>query len=113
MQLLSLAGNLLLLQVLPPHSHREDEAASSHPCCQIEDAINALGVSDQYTCEIRSENDFSEASSSGIDDALAIDRRCILGDEIAEIVAEYGFRETEEDCCSKRLAESGECHSDG
>lgn len=111
-KVLSFWNFLLLSQILPSHSPCENEAGCSQPCSQVENAINTLGVSDQYTRKIFSRNKASKSSSPNDNDTLSIDRRCVFWEEISKTIAEYSFCETEEQGCSKRLAERDERHGD-
>ena len=104
---------LFFSQVLPSHSPREYKAANSHPCCQIENAIDTLRVSDQDTREISPGHNFPENCSTSINNTLTIDCGCVFGDESSKTVTKYSFRETEKCRSSKRLAEDDQCHGDG
>ena len=111
--MLSFRNLALLSYILRTHPPRIYETA--HRCFsdQVENAIHTLRIRNQHASEVHSGNIYPKSGSGCIDDSLRIGKRCVLGNESLETVAEDGAGETEKKCSSEGLAERDERHGKG
>lgn len=94
-KMLSFRNLTLLSYILRTHTPRIYETAYRCFSDQVENVIHTLRIRNQHASEVRSGNIHPKSGSACIDDILRIGKRCVLGDESLETVAEDGAGETE------------------